>query len=135
MQIKKIITKVAFIDIKDRKMLFVFSINKNAWFLPGGKLEQGETDKDTLMREIKEEIDISLRPQTIRYFGTFEAEAHGQKKGTLVRSACYLASYKDTIIPQNEIKEYAYFGYKDRNKLPILGQVVLAALKKKGMID
>ena len=49
--------------IKNRKLLLAFSKNKQAWYLPGGKTDLGETAQDALLREIKEELDIDAIEQ------------------------------------------------------------------------
>ena len=36
---------------------------------PGGKMDPGETKVDTLIREIKEELGLFVRPETIHYLG------------------------------------------------------------------
>lgn len=36
--------------------------NPNKWEFPGGKVEQHETKKECLIREIKEELNIAIRP-------------------------------------------------------------------------
>ena len=39
---------------------FVLCRFNRVYFLPGGKMEQGETPKDTIIREVKEETNIDV---------------------------------------------------------------------------
>lgn len=43
------------------KILVCLNKNKNYYFFPGGHLEFGESIKDTLFREIKEELNINVK--------------------------------------------------------------------------
>jgi len=60
----KTINVVAAIIIKDGK---VFSTQrgygefKGKWEFPGGKIEDGETSEEALIREIKEELDVDIK--------------------------------------------------------------------------
>lgn len=36
--------------------------NPNKWEFPGGKVEQYETNEESLIREIKEELNITIQP-------------------------------------------------------------------------
>ncbi len=42
----------------------------NMWEFPGGKIEDGETKEDALVREIKEELDCIIKP--VRFAGDIE---------------------------------------------------------------
>ena len=46
--------------IKNRKLLLAFSKNKKAWYLPGGKMDDGENTRSALIREIKEELNVHV---------------------------------------------------------------------------
>ncbi len=63
----KVIDKLAWIFIKDGKLLMVRSKGKELFYLPGGKREAGESDEQALVREIKEEISVDLVPDSIKY--------------------------------------------------------------------
>ena len=57
--------------LKDDDLLLAVKRNENddmfpgAWEFPGGHLEEGETIKEGLFREIKEELGISLDAKPI----------------------------------------------------------------------
>ena len=55
------IDKLAFIQIKDRRVLETLSYGKNVWYIPGGKREAGESDEQALAREIKEESGLDVK--------------------------------------------------------------------------
>ena len=61
-----LIDKIAWIYLKDRKILSTRSKGKDVWYLPGGKREPGESDRETLIREIIEELSVSLLPYTLQ---------------------------------------------------------------------
>ena len=90
----KEIDKIAFIYLKDGKILSTLSKGKDAYYLPGGKREGSETDEETLVRECKEELTIDILKDTIKYYGTFEAQAHGKAEGILVKMTCYMADFE-----------------------------------------
>ncbi|GAA4096620.1 NUDIX hydrolase [Nonomuraea soli] len=48
------IDKIAWIHLEHGKILSTRSRGRNAYYIPGGKRDPGESDLDTLVREIEE---------------------------------------------------------------------------------
>ena len=132
---KTYIDKLAFIEIQNRKVLETCSFGKDKWYIPGGKREEGESDTQALMREVKEELGVELVPETIQHYGTFEAQAHGKPEGTVVRMTCYTAQYSGTLVPQAEVEKLDWFDYSKRDSVSPVDQLIFDDLKSKSLID
>lgn len=48
------------IIIKDQKVLLVYEKNRNFWGFPKGHMEDGETEIETALREVKEEVGLDV---------------------------------------------------------------------------
>lgn len=132
----EIIDKLAWICIKDGKVLCTRTRGKDAWYLPGGKRESGEADQDALMREVKEELGIDLKPETIKKVETFVAPAHGKPAGVFVQSTCYAADFIGELKPSAEIEEIVYLDSRaDRKSLSIMCGVIIDWLKERELIN
>lgn len=133
---KNIIDKLAWIYIKDRKMLSTRSKGKDAWYIPGGKREVGESDKEALIREVKEELTVDLIPETIQYLETFSAQAHGKPEGVMVQMTCYLSNFEGKLIPSAEIAEVAWHDSTvNFSILSPVDRIIIAYLKERNLID
>ena len=129
------IDKVALIEIKDKKLLVTLTQGKDTWYLPGGKREAGETDTQTLVREMKEELNVAIDPKSLTHYGTFEAQAHGKPEGTFVRAACYMAVYTGEPVASSEIAAVKYFPYDRKQETGQVAHVLFDDLKTKGLIE
>lgn len=132
---KTYIDKLAFIEIKDRKVLETLSHGKDTWYIPGGKREGEESDQRALIREIKEELQVDLIPETIKHYGTFEAQAHGKPEGTVVRMTCYTAEYNGEMTPSAEVEKMDWFDYSKKELTSPVDHLIFDDLKNKGLID
>lgn len=131
----KEIDKIAFIYIKDGKILSTLSKGKDTYYIPGGKREENEIDEQTLIRECKEELTIDIKKETIKYYGTFEAQAHGKAEGILVRMTCYMAEFEGELKPDSEIQEMIWLDYSNLNvKISPVDHLIFKDLYEKGFI-
>lgn len=128
-----IIDKVAWLHLHQGRVLSTRSRGKDRYYFPGGKREPGETDAQTLIREIREELTVALEPTSLQYLGTFEAQAHGHAAGILVRMICYAADYAGTLQPAAEIEEIAWLTYQDRPRVSPVDQLIFDWLVEQGL--
>ena len=86
----KTIEVVAAIIYQDGKILATqrgYGDFKDGWEFPGGKIEAGETAQEAIVREIKEELAVTIHPEklitTVEYdYPKFHLTMH-----------CFLASH------------------------------------------
>lgn len=130
----KEIDKIALIYIKDGKILSTLSKGKDTYYIPGGKREGLENDEETLIRECKEELSIDIIKDTIKYYGTFEAQAHGKAEGILVRMTCYMASFEGEIKPSSEIQEIRWLDYNNLEIISPVDKLIFKDLYDKQLI-
>ncbi|KAA6431560.1 NUDIX domain-containing protein [Dyadobacter flavalbus] len=129
------IDKLAFIKLQDKKILAARSKGRDIYYIPGGKREPGETDSEALVREIKEELTLKLDPASVRFYGEFRAQAHGQPEGIMVNMRCYTASGNGEMVPAAEIEEVVWLSWSDREKVSDVARLVLDDLKMKGLLE
>ena len=131
---KSFIDKLAYIQIINGEILMTLSKGKQTYYIPGGKREQGESDEQALIREVKEELIVELKPETIKLYGVFEAQAHGKPEGVMVRMTCYTADYDGVLTPSSEIQDIAYYTYAQREIVGPVDQIIFDDLKSKGVL-
>jgi len=124
--------------IKNRKLLLAFSKNKQAFYLPGGKTDEGETTKQGLIREINEELNILLYEEDLKYYTHITAPAFGESNGVIMEQDCFLCELRVIPIPAAEIGALEYFTVNSYTLQPkqVPGVVmILQLLKEDRLID
>jgi 8-oxo-dGTP pyrophosphatase MutT (NUDIX family) len=129
------IDKLAWIYIEDKRILSTRSRGKDVWYIPGGKREEGETDQAALLREIREELNVDLLGESVRFIGRFEAQAHGQAEGVTVQMTCYTADYHGELQPSAEIEELAWFSHADKAYSAPVDKIIMDWLYDHDFID
>jgi 8-oxo-dGTP pyrophosphatase MutT (NUDIX family) len=131
----KLIDKLAWISINNNAILSTKSYGKDKYYIPGGKREQGETDTQALCREIKEELSVELKIETLQFVGEFQAQAHGHPEGTIVKMTCYMADYTGDLKPDSEIEEIIWLNHADKDKIAEVDKLIFDFLKERSLID
>jgi len=130
------IDKIAWLHLHEGQLLSTRSCGKDRYYLPGGKREPGETDAQTLLREIQEELTVLLDSTSLAYAGTFEAPAHGHPAGVLVRMTCYWAPrYSGTLQPAAEIEEVVWLTYRHRSQVSAVDQLIFDWLHNQHLLS
>ncbi len=112
-----IIDKVGAIILQDKKMLVVREKNVDAFFIPGGKRDNNESDEEVLRRELMEETNLSVKP--IKYYKEFITKA--QLENDNVKVATYFCNAEGVAKPGKEIEEILWI---DKNTNVNLGNVL-----------
>ncbi|WP_414931278.1 NUDIX hydrolase [Vibrio europaeus] len=104
------------------------------FYIPGGKREYNETDRQCLVREIKEELSVMIKSETMQLLGVFVTQADSHKQGINVKMTCYYADYVGQLSPSSEIEEYKWLSYEDRVYCSKVDQLIFDHLHKESLL-
>ena len=124
--------------VQNRKLLLAYSKNKQCFYLPGGKIDNGESAEEALCREIEEELNVHLKKEDLKYYTHISAPAFGELDGIMMEQECFLVEKRISPSASAEIEEIRYFSLQDyrreSNQAP--GAVmILERLKADEFID
>lgn len=132
------IHKAGGIILKNRKFLVERSKEKKFFIAPGGSIEEGETPKQALVRELMEEFQIKITEDNLEEFDTFFAPAAGQEDKYLQMDVFVIKDWVGEPTPDNEVEEIRWIN----SQIPAGIQVgsifeheVLPRLKEQDLID
>lgn len=93
----KEVNKVRVVLLNPKGQIAITKTNSGVYMLPGGKLEEGEQPKDSLIREVQEETGITLKLRNIKgpfykmeYLGDFIDENTGQMMKKQTNTSFYV---------------------------------------------
>lgn len=131
------IETVAYICLSEGKILLTKHKEKAAFYMPGGKKDNGEAEIAAIFREIKEELTIELIEDTLQHYGIFQAPAYGKPEGVHVKISCFTGTHRGIIKPDHEIEAARFFNYAEYVGMPetsLATRVILEDLKAKGLL-
>lgn len=94
---------VGLVVVQHNKLLLAYSNNKQAWYLPGGKIDANETSVIALVREVSEELGITLDEAQLKYYVHITAPAYGEQQNITMQQSCYIYPLTETLNVGNEI--------------------------------
>lgn len=105
------------IDPKGR-LLIVRKENTEKFMLPGGKIDEGETPVQALIRELNEEVGINISPMLANFIKTYEAPA-ANEPGYFIRSNLFFVLLPEHIAVKAaaEIAEAIWITPQDISRL------------------
>ncbi|HLI86481.1 MAG TPA: NUDIX domain-containing protein [Bryobacteraceae bacterium] len=129
------IHKAGLLYLKDGHILLCRKSRSTALLiLPGGKLEEGETAQECLLRECREELgDVELI--NLRHLGNYESPAAGYADKT-VRIELFAGELRGAPVARAEIQDLVWFGPEDDTALlaPSLRDTIFPDLRRRGII-
>ncbi|MBS1509966.1 MAG: NUDIX domain-containing protein [Bacteroidetes bacterium] len=124
--------------IQHRKLLLAFSNNKQCFYLPGGKINAGETAAEALCREVEEEMNVQLTEKELQWFTHISAPAFGEANGVIMEQECFMVTKDIKPVAAAEVGQLHFFTVeaylREPNQAP--GAVmILKILQQQGLID
>lgn len=129
---------VGLLSVQQRKLLLAYSKNKQCFYLPGGKVDAGESETQALCREIAEELNVSMTEEELVYYTHVSAPAFGERDGIIMEQDCYWLHRDIVPEPAAEIGEVRFFSVADYSGQEAQAPGVIAILNKlqqEGFID
>lgn len=114
------------------RLLLVRKRHTQAFMLPGGKREPGESALAALQRELREELELPLAEEQFSRLGHFRAPA-ANEPDTWVEADIFVARLDQPVAPAAELEELAWLGADQpypATLAPLLREHVLPALRR-----
>ncbi|MFF2773265.1 NUDIX domain-containing protein, partial [Streptomyces bacillaris] len=77
--------------VRDRRVLMVTSRGRDVYYMPGGKVDPGETSAEAAAREAHEEVALELDPAALSELFEVRTQAHGEPDGRQVHMRVFRA--------------------------------------------
>jgi 8-oxo-dGTP pyrophosphatase MutT (NUDIX family) len=101
------------IYIENKKLLLAYSSKKQCFYLPGGKIDSGESAAAALCREVLEEMNVQISESDVQFYTHISAPAYGEHEGTQMEQDCFLLHKKINPTASAEVALLQYFSLAD----------------------
>lgn len=121
---------LAWVHLKDQRILMIKKRDQQTYSTPGGSKENGKSDASVLFNILKEALKIELHLPSLYYIGIFEAHADSQAPNIIDRKTYYSSSYTGHFSLGSEVLEMAWMNYGDREKVSEADKLIFDFLKE-----
>ena len=121
--------------VRERRVLMVTARDRDVYYMPGGKIDDGESAVEAAAREAREEVALDLRPDELYELFEVVVQAHGEPDGRLVRMRVFRAETDASPAASAEVGSLHWVTTADTHRCPPAGAEVLRRLAASGVID
>jgi mutator protein MutT len=129
--------KAGGILITDKKVLVLRDTGEDTFMTPGGTVDQGETPEHTLIRELQEEISITVKSEDLQLFGVFMHPMATDTTKMLEMTVYVVNKWSGDIKLQHEIEEQKWIDSKTAQETKlgsIFAEEIIPRLVQQGLI-
>lgn len=101
-----------------QQVLLVRKKNTVFFMQAGGKIEANEQPQQTLLRELKEELNVQLNLNQLEFIGQFSAPA-ANEENHIVQADIYLCFYDGEVCASQEIAQAIWFDLQQTQSVPL----------------
>ena len=121
--------------VRERRVLMVTARGRDVIYMPGGKIDPGETAVEAVEREAFEEVSVRLEPGSAHPLFTVTVQAHGEPEGRLVEMQVFAAATQDAPRASSEVDAIHWVTTADLPRCPPAGAATLRRLAALDLID
>ncbi len=121
--------------IRERRLLMVTARAREVHYMPGGKIDLGETPVEAAVREAREEVGVEFEPAGEHPLFSVSVQAHGEPEGRLVQMQVFGGTATGEPRASNEVDALHWVTTADAHRCPPAGAETLRRLAALDLID